>query len=347
MIRIKAWSASQAEPASWGFSVTDGTPSLRAPRAIGRQANASSNAVGSRTIRFDDLLADTVVPPTAVEAATLVGAGDTASCASQVDEAMAAVLDTISGTIFAAGDLAYENATAQEFSNCYDPTWGRHRSRTVPVPGNHDYHTSGAAGHFGYWGAAAGDLAKGYYAFDAGGWRVYVLNSECSRIGGCGADSPQETWLRADLAANLTDCTLAIMHRPRFSSGSEHGNDASVQPLWQALYDARTELVISGHDHNYERFNPQTPTGAASLLGITEFVVGTGCIGLRPIGTVKANSVVCQTTSHGVLSHPGRRCLSMAVPPRGWAAVHRRGRRHLLLINVCAAGQLTAGTTTP
>src|SRR5262245_61040722 len=165
-------------------------------------------------------------PPTPPPASVvLVGAGDIASCASSGDEATAALLQGIAGTVFTTGDNVYDNGTATEYATCYGPSWGQPaiKSRTRPVPGNHEYNTPGATGYYGYFGAAAGDPAKGYYAYDLGAWRVYVLNSNCAAIGGCGAGSAQEQWLRGELAADPRTCVVAMWHHPRFSSGSEHG----------------------------------------------------------------------------------------------------------------------------
>jgi hypothetical protein len=230
-------------------------------------------------------------------AAVLVGAGDIATCSSNDDEATAAVLDKIPGTVFTAGDNAYNDGTPTEFANCYAPSWGRHRARTHPVPGNHDYHQAGASGYFGYFGSAAGDPGKGYYSYDLGAWHIIALNSEIAVTSG----SPQVAWLASDLAASRAKCTLAIWHKPRFSSGV-HGSSAAYQPFWQALYDADADVVVSGHDHIYERFAPQTPTGSADpQRGIREFVAGTGGAPLRDITTVRPNSEFRQNTSHGVL----------------------------------------------
>jgi acid phosphatase type 7 len=239
-----------------------------------------------------------VATPTGV---VLVGAGDIAACASQGDEATADLLDTLEGTVFTLGDNAYEKGTAGEFRRCYDPTWGRQRARTLPVPGNHDYGTAGATGYFGYFGAAAGDPSRGYHATDVGAWRVYALNSNCLAIGGCGAGSAQERWLRDDLASNPRACVLAIWHHPRFSSGP-HGNDGATQALWQALYDAGAELVLNGHDHDYERFAPQNPTGQANpSRGIIEIVAGTGGRSHYQFLQIRANSLARNDTTYGVL----------------------------------------------
>ena len=175
------------------------------------------------------------------------------------------------------GDNQYLSGALPDYQAYYDPTWGRVRNITHPTPGNNDYSTAGASGYFGYFGAAAGDPQKGYYSYDLGSWHIISLNSNCSDVGGCDAGSPQEQWLRADLALRSTACTLAYWHHPRFSSGTAHGSDARTQALWQALYDFHADVVLNGHEHNYERFAPQAPTGAADPAnGIREFVVGTG-----------------------------------------------------------------------
>ena len=206
------------------------------------------------------------------------------------------------------GDNQYETGMLSEFQQVYSPTWGRLLDRTFPVPGNHEYDTPGASGYFSYFGARAGDPAKGYYSFDAGAWHVIALNSECSSVGGCQPGSPQETWLRADLAAHPAACTLAYWHKPRFSSGGRHPSSAAFQPLWQALYDAHADVVLSGHAHDYERFAPQAPDGAADdVRGIRQFVVGTGGRNLQILGALQPNSEVLQNTSFGVLKlvlHP-------------------------------------------
>ncbi|HKC47975.1 MAG TPA: Ig-like domain-containing protein [Gemmatimonadales bacterium] len=228
-----------------------------------------------------------------------VGAGDISDCGNDNDEATAKLLDGIAGTVYTLGDNVYSNGTATEFSQCYDPTWGRHKARTKPAPGNHDYNTAGATGYFGYFGALAGPSGRGYYSFDLGNWHIISLNSEVSMSAG----SAQETWLRADLAASTKQCTLAYWHKPRFSSGTNHGSLSSAQPLWQALYDFGAEIVLNGHEHNYERFAPQTPTGAADpAKGIREIISGTGGEShYNDEGTPLANSEVFNGTTFGVL----------------------------------------------
>lgn len=231
-----------------------------------------------------------------------MGAGDVASCDLTGDTATGKLIAGIAGTVFTAGDNAYESGTAAEFANCYDPTWGSFKARTRPVPGNHDYVTAGAAGYYGYFGAAAGPgPSQGWYAYDVGTWRIYALNSNCASIGGCGKGSPQETWLQADLAANPHQCVAAIWHHPRFSSG-EHGSDPIMDTIWRDLVAAGAEFVINGHDHDYERFAAMTATGEkASINGTREFVVGTGGASLRAFATILPSSERRDSATHGVM----------------------------------------------
>ena len=232
----------------------------------------------------------------------LVGAGDIADCRGLGGaEATAKLLDQIPGTVMAVGDLAYPDGSKENFV-CYDKTWGRAKSRTRPSPGNHEFHASGAAPYFDYFGVLAGEPKTGYYSYDLGSWHIVVLNSECKDVGGCESGSPQQRWLRADLASHPVACTLAYWHKPLFSSGSAHGNDLAMKPLWDALYDANADVVVNGHDHDYERFAPQTPDGVSDAVrGIREFVVGTGGKNLRPFGTAKPNSEVRDFSAFGVL----------------------------------------------
>ena len=247
--------------------------------------------------------ASTLFLPLAFKAApVLVGAGDIADCKGGGDEATAALLDGIAGTVVALGDNAYDTGSAAEFANCYDPSWGRFRARTRPAAGNHDYMTPGAAAYFNYFGAAAGDPATGYYSYDLGAWHIIVLNSNCLYVGGCGAGSAQEQWLRADLAAHPALCTLAYWHHPLFSSAL-HGGEASMRAVWQALVEAGAEVVLNGHDHTYERFAPQSPYGAADpAQGLREFVVGTGGRSHYPFFAPAANSQVRNGDTFGVLA---------------------------------------------
>jgi hypothetical protein len=174
--------------------------------------------------------------------------------------------------------------------------------------GNHEYYTQEASGYFDYFGSAAGDPKKGYYSYDLGGWHVVVLNSQCWHTDNCRPHSPMLDWLEQDLAASPKPCTLAYWHDPLFSSGY-HGNNPSMKPSWEALYAANAEVVLNGHDHDYERFAPQSPSGAADdARGIRQFVVGTGGRELRPFRTaIEANSEVRNANTFGILKltlHP-------------------------------------------
>jgi hypothetical protein len=215
----------------------------------------------------------------------LVGAGDIASCSTSGDEATAALLDSIPGEVATFGDNVYPDGTKAEFDNCYDPSWGRHKARTHPATGNHEYNTAGAAGYFQYFGAAAGDPAQGYYSYDLGAWHIIVLNSNCSFVR-CQAGSPQERWLRADLAAHPATCTLAYWHHPLFNTSG--GGSTAVRPFWDALYSAGADVVLNGHENSYHRFAPQDPAGHSdSTSGIREFIVGTGGVNTSEAGVLK------------------------------------------------------------
>jgi hypothetical protein len=233
----------------------------------------------------------------------ITAAGDIAGCGNQKDEETAQLLDSIAPTrVLALGDNVYPDGKGTEYTNCYQPTWGRHKAKTSPVPGNHDYHVNGAAGYFGYYGAAAGDPAKGYYAFNLGSWRLYALNSNCSDVS-CAAGAAQEQWLRADLAANPRSCSLAFLHHPRFGSGETGGrrDNKSVAPLYQAFYDASGDIWLSGHNHQYERLTHLGPNGAVDLArGLRIFIAGTGGAALYQFGTPITGSEV-RSMTHGVL----------------------------------------------
>ncbi len=227
------------------------------------------------------------------------GAGIGLACRQQATSNV--LVDGRYRAVLALGDLQYEEGTADAFVASYDPTWGRVKAITRPVPGNHEYETRGAAGYYAYFGPGAGDPTRGYYSFDVGAWHVIALNSNCSAVGGCSEDSPQERWLRADLASHSALCVLAFWHHPRFSSGS-YGTDATYAAFWQALYDAGADVVLVGHDHDYERFAPQTPAGDLDLeRGIREFVVGTGGKSQRPFSTIRPNSQARAATTFGIL----------------------------------------------
>ena len=250
---------------------------------------------------------DTSPPTTAATAAgqrstMLLAAGDIASCASDGDEQTAALLDTMPGTVLTLGDTVYDDGSTDQFARCYLPSWGRFRDRTYPAPGNHDYQTTDASGYYGFFGPRAGQPGKGWYSFDLGRWHLVALNSNCDEVGGCEPGSEQERWLRADLAAHPVRCTLAFWHHPRFSSGTTHGSDPAVGGLWLALYQAGAEVVLVGHEHNYERFAPLDPLGGVDQArGVREFVVGTGGRSHYPFGSPLPGSEARNSDSFGLL----------------------------------------------
>lgn len=232
--------------------------------------------------------------------ASLLAAGDIASCRLDGDSATATLLDRLPGTIAALGDTAYESGAPREFSECYEPTWGRHRDRTRPAIGNHEYGTDDGRGYFEYFGPAAGTAGEGWYSYELGDWHVVVLNSNCGRVS-CEQGSPQLDWLEADLDGSDARCTLAYWHHPRFSSGS-HGSSGRPQPFWAALHEADADLVLVGHDHDYERFVPLSAQGDPDAqTGIREFVVGTGGAALRDFESPVQGSEVRESGTHGVL----------------------------------------------
>jgi hypothetical protein len=204
----------------------------------------------------------------------IAGSGDIAA-SNLFAERTAALLDAINPTVvYTTGDNAYPDGAAADFQSWYEPTWGRHKAKTRPTAGNHEYQTAGASGYFGYFGSAAGSSGQGWYSYDLGSWHLIALNSNCAAVGGCGPGSPQYQWLASDLASTSASCVAAYWHHPRFGTAA---SDATLQPFWQLLYNADADLVLNGHEHSYQRYAPLTPTGAVdNVNGIREFVVGTG-----------------------------------------------------------------------
>jgi acid phosphatase type 7 len=276
--------------------------------AASRAAGAREYQSGSSVIAAERARHSPAVKQAAGDDPVLIGAGDIADCADLAGaEATAKLLEANPGTVMAIGDLAYPDGTRENFA-CYEKTWGRVKARTRPAAGNHEFHSAGATFYFEYFGSVAGDPKDGFYSYDLGAWHIIVLNSECKEVGGCHRGSREEKWLRADLAAHPAACTLAYFHKPLFSSGGAHGNDPEIQPFFQALYDARADVVVAGHDHDYERFAPQSPTGAADpQRGIREFVAGTGGKSHRTFAAPRPNSELRDNTAFGVLKfvlHP-------------------------------------------
>ena len=238
----------------------------------------------------------------------VVGAGDIAEPQPVGAALTAALLDGIDGEVITLGDNAYVNATLDNFLGPYASTWGRHRWRTHPTLGNHEYHSPHAGPYFAYFCAAAGPAFKGWYSYDVGAWHFVVLNSQCASTDGyesgpgCDAGSEQAAWLRADLAAHPARCTAAAWHHPRFSSGS-HGDHLAMGDLWRQLAEAGAELVLSGHDHDYERFAPVDADGRADPEhGMRQLVVGTGGATLYKFGAAAhANSEVRIADHWGVM----------------------------------------------
>jgi|SRR5882672_926154 len=245
----------------------------------------------------------------------LVGAGDIASCkVLEGAEQTAKLIESIPGEVFAAGDLAYEKGTAEEFRDCYDKTWGKFKDRTHPSPGNHEFGSKEGSAYFDYWGVLAGPRGKGYYSFDLGVWHIVSLNTNCPQMSanGCSVGSEEESWLKKDLAAHRNSCIIAFGHHALYSSGvfKNHALHPELRPLWQALYDAHADLVLNGHEHSYERFAPQDPNSNADPKnGIREIVAGTGGRSHDPLGFPITNSEKRNAESFGVLKltlWPGR-----------------------------------------
>ena len=240
-------------------------------------------------------------------AVTVYAAGDIADCRHRtpdssgaaatawlVEAGLAADPGAMALTL---GDHTYPVGLPAEFSHCYHPTWGRFRERTLPVPGNHEYYTPGAPGYYAYFGARAAQEHGGHYSVQLGKWRIIALNTTLSGA----ASMRQLAWLEQELARHPARCALALMHHPRYSSGG-HGANPAMAPLWQALAAGGVELVLSAHDHDYERFAPQDAAGRRDdARGMRQFVVGTGGAMLTPLRPAAANSEVKDNSVHGVL----------------------------------------------
>jgi hypothetical protein len=242
------------------------------------------------------------------------GEGNPTSCRQKYTSDL--LMEAGPAAVLPLGDVQYECGGYQAFLRSYDPSWGRVKSISRPVIGNHEYLTSGgtdctgdntnAAGYFRYFGSAAGDPSQGYYSYDVGAWHLIALNSNCEDAGGCNDGSPQVRWLIADLAAHRNLCTLAYWHIPLFSSGGRTA--INTQSIWEILYNNDVDVILNGHDHIYERFAPQTPDGRLDTdRGIRQFVVGTGGANHTDIETIAANSEVRNIDTYGVLKltlHP-------------------------------------------
>jgi len=229
----------------------------------------------------------------------VIAVGDIATCEAESDSSTAALIEDLEGTLITLGDNVYEFGSDENYANCYDPVYGQFKDRTRPAPGNHDVREDGGAAYYRYCGDAAGNPNEGWYSFDVGAWHLIGLNSNCDRVG-CGAGSPQEQWLRNDLANNDSQCTLAYWHHARFSSGP-HGDIGNVADLWRALDEADADLVLAGHDHIYERFAAQAADGTTDPNGLVEITVGTGGAVHHETNRVAPNSELAITDAYGVL----------------------------------------------
>jgi hypothetical protein len=260
--------------------------------------------------------ASPALPNVAKDAAvvTVAAVGDVADCAGGSQMAVADTVTTMKpDAVFALGDLAYPNANIDELVDCYGPTLGRFRSITRAVPGNHEYHTPHAGAYYAYFCGSSGETFKGWYSFDIGRWHVVALNSNCGGdldvvsdvaddFGGCDEGSPQTTWLRADLDAHPTGCTLAMWHHPRFSSSTE-GPSPMVDTLWRIVVEHGVDVVLNGHAHDYQRFPPLAPDGRRDdAKGTRNFIVGTGGVKLTDFDPDQPiRSEVRENGSHGAL----------------------------------------------
>ncbi len=320
---------------TFGGPTPNPTPTATATASATPTATPNPTPTATATASATPTATPTATPkPTATPTATptqtsgsgdpvLVGAGDICitSSISNANATAALITARPNAVVFTAGDNSNETGTTANYTNCVDKSWGAFKSRIHPVPGNHDYMTSGAGPYYSYFGSAAGTAGKGYYSYNlANNWHVVALNALCSEVGGCGTGSPEEVWLKADLAANPGKHIIAIWHIPSFSSGSAHGNNTSYRAWWDDLYAAHADIVINGHDHDYERFALQSPSGAADPNGIREFVSGTGGAGQRPFGTIRANSEVRSTGTFGVLQ------LTLHANSYSWAFVPVAGK---------------------
>jgi len=267
--------------------------------------------------------ADASAPPPSTGDPVFIGAGDIAGGDSHDhdDQTANEIAKFTNATVFTLGDNAYVDGAYAEFVNEYGSSWGRFLDRTRPSVGNHDYHTPGAAGYFQYFGARAGDPAKGYYSYDLGAWHIVALNSNCAEIGGCNAGSPQEIWLRQDLAAHPAACTLAYWHHPYFTTGSIHGNATEVSPLVQALWDNGADVILNGHNHQYERFVPRAPSGQRDdARGLRVWVIGTGGAGLYAFASSDPDEAFLDRLSNGAPSRDNTAwgVLKLVLHPRSY-----------------------------
>lgn len=249
-------------------------------------ASAAATSLGTRVAKV--AAAGDIACPTA-ESKPGCRAADTALLVKRLNPSL----------VLALGDLSYDTGTPAEFTNGYAPTWGAFRSKTFPVPGNHEYYTSGATGYKAWWGSIATPSGTTWHSKTIGNWLILGIDSNCGPIGGCGDTTEQVKWLTAKLKT-APKCVLAIWHHPRRSSGP-HGDTEVMQPIWAKLAAAKADLVLSGHDHAYERFGPLDANANPAKSGVRQFVVGTGGKAPYPLGTPHPGSVASVQGVDGVL----------------------------------------------
>jgi chitodextrinase len=322
-----SWTASTDDVAVANYQIFRGSTQIATigPTATNfSDTTVSADTTYTYTVRAGDRAGNTsaasnavTVTTTTVSSAPVIGVAGDIACATDDPNfdggvgttsacRMLATSNLLVNKGFAAvlplGDEQYNSGSLPMFMASYDPSWGRVKSISHPAVGNHEYGTPSASGYFNYYGASAGDPSKGYYSFDVGSWHLIALNSNCTKVaGGCAAGSPQETWLQNDLAAHPAPCTLAFDHHARWSSGHD-GDNTFMQPMWQDLYNANAEILLSGHSHDYERYAPQNASGGLdNTRGVRQFVVGTGGAFFTGMGSIDPNSQVHNNTTYGIL----------------------------------------------
>lgn len=248
------------------------------------------------------LSSDSATVQAAATEVALFAVGDVAACDTDRDDKVAKFLASRSAPITILGDTVYDSGTPEEYQECFDPLFGSMLDRIHPAVGNHEYRTPDASGYFNYFGDRAGRPGKGWYAFNLGDhWKVIVLNSNCSFVGGCEPGDRQYEWLKGALERARPRNVLAVTHAPRYSTG-EHGSQLSMKPFFRLLYRRGADIMLSGHDHSYERFRPQNAIGERRSSGVQQFVVGTGGRHLYEFsrGPLK-NTAVRDNTTYGVM----------------------------------------------
>ena len=276
------------------------TPESISVTQISNGTDTENNIISITETPFQPIIVSTT-PTKIPDPIYLTGAGDISVCGYDTDDATAALLEDAPGFVFALGDTQYSGSTYEKFLTCFDQSWGKYKDRMIPVVGNHEYEDKNAAGFYDYFENGLDPNRQGYYSMDIGAWHVIVLNSQCDAVGGCGKNSPQVQWLIGDLANDSHLCTLALWHHPRFSTGY-HGPDENMDIIWQLMVENDVELVLNGHEHNYERFAPMDENGNIKLSnGTRMIIVGTGGADLRPQYLEHPASVVFNGSTYGVL----------------------------------------------